>query len=710
MSKEREILKKYYGYSTFRKGQETIIQYILDKKDTIGIMPTGGGKSLCYQIPAMCLDGIALIISPLISLMKDQVDSLRTLGIQATYINSSISTSVYYERMQAIKNGQYKLIYVAPERLEHEGFIAGIQHLDIQLLAIDEAHCVSQWGHDFRPSYQNIVTFINGLKIRPVVAAFTATATKQVKQDIVQLLGLREPKVMVTGFDRENLKFMVVRNSGKLKFVLDYLKQNREKSGIIYCATRKEVDKLYQTLMAMDYKVSKYHAGLTEHERKKNQEAFIYDTIPIMIATNAFGMGIDKSNVRYVIHYNMPQSMEAYYQEAGRAGRDGEKGECLLLFAQQDVMLQKYFIEELDDSTEERKKVKYAQLQKMIDYCYTTKCLRAYILEYFGDVYQHESCHNCTNCEAFLEEEDITIDAQKIFSCIVRMNQRFGITLVAKVLKGSASKQSLPFKGLTTYGIMKDYRIDDIKEIISILAADQFIKIVGDKYPILVLSQKAKLVLKGESKVFRQVLKQETLKEDTTLFEQLRDIRRSYALQENVPPFVIFSDATLMEITKKYPLNKSQLLDIKGVGEIKYKRYGETMLKAVQDYVETNNIEVSTVKVLSQLHSTQVKKEKKEPSHKLTVQLYHELKDLHAVSKKRNIKQRTVEEHIIKAYREDKSIDIDQFIPKNQEEIVLEAIEKVSTQGRLRPIKELLPEEITYFTIKAVIAKHIETV
>lgn len=701
-----EILKKYYGYNSFRDGQEDIINSILSGKDTFAVMPTGAGKSICYQIPALLFSGITIVISPLISLMKDQVDGLINLGIKAAYINSSLGYDEIDDIFYKAKNGEIKLLYVAPERLESTDFKELLKTIDISMVAIDEAHCVSQWGHDFRPSYRYIAPTINELPKRPVISAFTATATENVKEDVVSLLGLNKANVYVMGFDRKNLSFTVIRGENKKDFILDYVKRNSNKSGIIYAATRKEVDSLYEMLNKRGYLVGKYHAGLSDKERAKNQDAFLYDDINIIIATNAFGMGIDKSNVRYVIHYSIPKDIESYYQEAGRAGRDGEDSECIMLFSAQDVSVQKFLIEK-NVSSPERKLNEYKKLQDMVDYCHTSKCLRKYILEYFGEKDVPDKCGNCSNCNDDTELSDITIEAQKIFSCIYRMRERYGATLVAQVLKGSRNKKirELGFENLSTYGIMKEYTEKEIRDIINVLTAENYLKATEGEYPVLRLKEKAVPVLKGKEKVFQRVQKKkENVVLDNSLFEVLRRLRKEISEREQVPPYVVFPDSTLKDMSEKYPLNEEEMLNIKGVGEFKLKKYGELFLNEIEKYVNENNIKIE--KEHSDNNKNQSKdKEEDVPSHVISLNMYKEGKSIEEISKIRELKVQTVQDHIIKCFEEGLNVDLESLIPEGQEQLVLNIVKKIGAK-KLKPIKEALGDKVSYTTIKAVICKN----
>lgn len=603
--KPLDVLHKYYGYTNFRKGQENIITSIINKEDVLAIMPTGGGKSICYQVPALCLEGITIVISPLISLMKDQVDALKTMGVKARLINSSLSNSEYSEVLEEIENDECKIIYIAPERLDSMEFINIIREKNISQVAIDEAHCVSQWGHDFRVSYKKIPYFINRLEKRPIVTAFTATASNEVREDIINILDLHNPAVYITGFDRENLSINIVKSSSKNKYTLDYVENHKNESGIIYASTRKEVESIYEGLLKRNYSVAKYHAGLSNEARKEYQENFINDDIKIMVATNAFGMGIDKPNIRWVLHYNMPQSIENYYQEIGRAGRDGEDSECVLLFSPGDVHTQKYLVE-VGIENPDRKRVQYKKLQQMVDLVYSNTCYRKSILNYFGEPFL-EDCNNCSNCLNEGEVVDKTLDAQKVISCIARMKRSFGATMIIDVLRGSKNKKvlDLGFNTLTTYGIMKNYSNEDLKTFINTLVSHGFLDVVENigprgTFPTIKLNEQSLKVIRQEIKVeFKEDKVTKSRYVENELYEMLVSLRSEIAKEEGIAPYMVFGDATLKNMASVYATNKEEMLNISGVGQIKYEKYGNRFEDIIEKYIEEKNIDKSKLNTVS---------------------------------------------------------------------------------------------------------------
>jgi len=609
------MLKKHFGYDSFRGGQEELVSAILSNRDTLGIMPTGAGKSICFQLPALGLPGITLVVSPLISLMKDQVDTLRQSGIPAAFINSSLTAGQMALALANAASGQYKLIYIAPERLSAPDFFAFARANHISMLTVDEAHCISQWGQDFRPSYAQIPAFIKALPQRPIVSAFTATATAHVREDIVRLLELQEPLVMVTGFDRDNLYFDVQSPGDKMAALLGFLRDRPEKSGIVYCAARKSVEEVCEALNRNGITASRYHAGLSDEERKRNQDDFLYDRVRVMAATNAFGMGIDKSNVGFVVHYNMPKDIESYYQEAGRAGRDGSASDCLLLYSGQDVVMANWMIENArdvtypDEETEALLKARArSRLRDMTFYATTNECLRAYILKYFGER-PPSFCDNCGNCHTHFDTVDITEDAQKIVSCVARMRERFGAGMVADVLRGanSARIREMGLDRLSTYGICTK-NSDTIRAILEYLVQTGYLIKTDDQYPVVKLGERAREALAAREPIVMKLAQAKenaegkaakTKKSKTmdvspecrVLFERLRALRQEIATDQKVPAFVVFSDRSLIDMCAKLPCTESAFLEVMGVGEAKMRSYGALFIAEIKRFRDETGLE-----------------------------------------------------------------------------------------------------------------------
>lgn len=576
-------LKKFYGYDSFREGQLEIINKILNKIDSFILMPTGGGKSICYQIPSIIFEGITLVISPLISLMKDQVDSLKESGINGIYINSSLKSEEIKEILKDASLGLYKIIYISPERLESNYFKNIIKDLNICHIAIDEAHCVSEWGHDFRKSYRYIKPFYESLKNRPVISAFTATATKEVREDAIKLLGLNNPYEYLGDINRSNLNIDILKEVDKEEELKTIIRSHEDESGIVYCMSRKEVDIIYSRLNDIGYSVLKYHAGMREEEKEKSQEDFLFERKNVMIATNAFGMGIDKSNVRFIVHASIPKNLETYYQEIGRGGRDGEQCDCYLFYSRDDIRRVEFLINK--SSGINRREIALRKLQEMVEYAESKDCYRNYLLKYFGNKYITDFCNNCSNCLNSDEIKDFTREAQIILSTIFRTRERFGISVLIDILRGIKGPKVINYEldKVTTYGLMKEYSSNFIKSIIKNLLELKYIDLKPGTYSMLILNNRSIKVLKSEEKVFMKLEKMEDEVINKDIYNALKSWRKIKAIKEDIRPYIIFSDRTLIDISNIKPENKESLMNIRGMGEKKLQKYGEEILELIRD-------------------------------------------------------------------------------------------------------------------------------
>ena len=595
------MLETYFGYTSFRPAQEAPIASLLRNEDVIGIMPTGAGKSICFQIPALCKPGLTIVFSPLISLMKDQVDGLLVQNIPAALINSTLTQAEFNKTMYEVRSGKIKLLYIAPERLGSNFFCNVLRALPIAQVIVDEAHCISEWGHDFRPSYRLIGEWLNSLPKRPIVGAFTATATKYVENDIKKLLGLDKANVYVTGFDRPNLSFSVIRTPKRMDYVVHYVRQHANENGIIYCATRKDVDRVYENLTRAGIKVGHYHGGLSDEVRREMQNAYADDKLQVMVATNAFGMGIDKSNVRYVLHYQMPRNMESYYQEAGRAGRDGAPAECILLYSGQDVQVHKYLIEQSIE-TPERQEVELRKLQSMIDYCFCSNCLRKYMLNYFGESTVWTTCDNCSSCKGSGDKVNVTKEAKAIFRAIMGTDERYGASMITSIVRGERTDRIMRagHDALPVFGLLSNVDEKSIKGLIQQFVASGYLRSSSGKYPVLSLTAGAEEVLGGHKEVeeIRQhvsVPSRTSRSTSTTLrgksssgsgglFEHLRQHRKRLAEEARLRPYLIFPDTVLIDLANLRPTTLGEFGNVKGVGEAKLKKYGLSFLQAIAEY------------------------------------------------------------------------------------------------------------------------------
>lgn len=720
-----DILKNYFGYESFRAGQEDIIDAILANRDALGIMPTGGGKSICYQVPALALEGVTIVVSPLIALMKDQVDSLKEMGVSATFINSTLGVEETRRRFEEIMAGQHKIIYVAPERLMTDSFLRLTYYMEIQFIAIDEAHCISQWGHDFRPSYRDIPKFISQLEKRPVVSAFTATATAYVIDEIKKHLGLETPYELIAGFDRPNLMYKVLKPTDKFRYIKEYLKtQFTQGSGVIYCATRKTVESLSEKLKKAGFSADGYHGGMASETRSRIQDDFMMDRTKIMVATNAFGMGIDKPDVRFVIHYNMPKNMEAYYQEAGRAGRDGRPSDCFLMYSPSDIVKQKLMIAQNSVSLE-RDRIQYENLQILVNYCHTASCLRDEIRTYFGEDTGENNCGACGNCLDDSEFIDMSLEAQKILSCVYRTGQRFGVTMIIQVLRGSKNKKILDWKldQVSTYGIVDNMSEGGLRELTMNLIASGYLMMTTDTYPTLKLLPASKPVLKGQEKVLvrkeRMDIKEKrkktnrvktVLEVDKDLFDKLVKLRREIASEKAVPPYVIFHNAALEEMAYYLPVTREEFLETKGVGEKKYDNYGEGFINLIKNYIGEEKIETDLI---------QNRKKEREDYHEeasddiitnnasndrytLTLEVYQAGHSLKKIAELRGFTESTIIKHLQKLEEKGEDIDWSKFITDEKIKRIGAVIDRLGTSA-LKPIKDELEDDISYTDIHIVV-------
>ncbi len=707
MTTLESALKKFFGYNTFRDNQKEIVEAVLKKQDVLAILPTGAGKSICYQLPAMILPGTAVVISPLISLMQDQVVSLYKNGLPAAFLNSSLE----YSDMQQVLNNlkDYKLLYVAPERFADKTFIENLKRIEISLFAIDEAHCISEWGHSFRAEYRQLALLKKEFPKSSVIA-LTATATKDVEKDILGQLEMRSPHIVRASFDRPNLMVEIQTKTEGSRQLKKFLQKHPDKPGIIYASTRKTVDETFNELQKEGFKVTKYHAGLSDEERSKAGHDFVHGECPLIVATVAFGMGIHKPDVRFVVHLNMPKSIEQYYQEIGRAGRDGLPSLCLMLYASKDLMTYNYFLNDITDET--LKRTTKRKTEQMYALCHSVSCRRKELLRYFAENYPHANCGLCDNCLDNTELIDITIPAQKILSCVYRLNSAFGIRHVIDVLRGSKVKAVLDraHDKLSTYGIMQEHEESEIRYYIEVLLEKGFLKRSEGDYPVLewsdtssqITSKKTTLSVRQKIRIIEEKKKiSKDLECNQELFHELTDLRRKYAVEAKVPAFVVFGDRTLIEMARSYPRNKEEMLEINGLGPIKWEKYGKAFLELIKAYCLKRE-DLPTAKV-------PLPKEKKEnSSSKETLFFFSQGHSVAAIASLRSLSPKTIMDHLIEQMTLGASIDISSIVSQDKQEAIKKAIDKVGGE-KLTPIKQALPESFTFEEIRLVLSKHTPT-